>query len=108
MRKKSGIFLLITVYFLIVYAVFKYFNIGCVSRDVFGILCPGCGMTRALISLLHLDVIAAVKYNVVVFFMPYVLAYLLFEFKSKVHNFILLLIAVIAIINWVIKLIIFI
>ena len=62
-------------------------------------------MTRALISVLNLDFIQAVKYNVVIFFMPYVFAYVFLDLKHKVHNYLLGMIALVAIINWIIKII---
>ena len=36
---------------------------SCFWRDNFGFLCPGCGGTRALVSLLHLDFSRAFHYN---------------------------------------------
>lgn len=36
---------------------------SCFWRDHFGFLCPGCGGTRALVSLLHLDFSRAFHYN---------------------------------------------
>ena len=41
----------------------------CPFKLIFGIDCPGCGMTRALISVLHLDFIAAFSYHQL-FFIP--------------------------------------
>lgn len=35
----------------------------CLIHNLFGRACPGCGMTRALFSLLHLDFAAAWSYN---------------------------------------------
>ena len=36
----------------------------CPTKALFGIDCPGCGTARALYSLTHLDVSAAVRYNI--------------------------------------------
>ncbi|MGJ5671508.1 DUF2752 domain-containing protein [Rhodococcus aetherivorans] len=36
---------------------------ACPTRVLFGVWCPGCGSSRMLYSLLHLDVPAALRYN---------------------------------------------
>jgi len=100
--------LLLIVYFVIAYTVMNYYNITCVFLKIFGVPCPGCGMTRAFLSLLKLDLYSAVKYNAVILFMPYVFMYLLFDFKHKMHNVLLSIIAIVAIINWVVKIFLFI
>lgn len=38
-------------------------GIPCVFRCVTGLLCPGCGNSRAALALLQLDLAAALKYN---------------------------------------------
>ena len=38
-------------------------DVGCVFRLVTGVPCPGCGMTRAWLSVLRLDLAAAVAYH---------------------------------------------
>lgn len=35
----------------------------CPTFTLFGVLCPGCGLSRMLYSLVHLDVAAALHYN---------------------------------------------
>ena len=36
----------------------------CLSQNIFGISCPGCGMTRAFKAILQMDFANAYKYNV--------------------------------------------
>lgn len=50
--------------FLIVYSKMIY-DIGvlCPIKETFGVECPLCGGTRMAVSLLHLDIIEAFKYN---------------------------------------------
>jgi len=60
------------------------------------------------LSLFKLDFYSAVRYNVMVFFMPYVFAYIFFGFRHKIHKILLSLIALVAIVNWIIKIILFI
>lgn len=86
---------------------FEYYDITCVFLEFCGFPCPGCGMTRALLSLMKFDVFGAIKCNVVIFFMPYIFLYLIFNFRGKVHNVLLIIIAIIAFINWMIKIILF-
>jgi hypothetical protein len=42
-------------------------GIPCVFHELTGLYCPGCGITRAALSLLRLDVAQAFKYNPLVF-----------------------------------------
>ena len=46
------------------------FGIHCPIRYLTGISCPGCGMTRACLSLVRLDVTAALVYHPLVFLVP--------------------------------------
>lgn len=50
---------------LLVIAIFLLylFVIGCPIRFIFGITCPGCGLTRAMLSVLHLDFEKALYYH---------------------------------------------
>ena len=62
------------------YSVFFYktgIGIPCLFHLITGFKCPGCGITRMLISMMHLDFAAAFHYNAVVFCMLPVLLLLL-------------------------------
>ena len=54
--------------------VFAYYLLtrftGCPFRFFFGISCPGCGMTRALLAALHLDFAAALSFHPLFFLLP--------------------------------------
>ena len=39
------------------------FGIPCVIKKVTGLQCPGCGMTRAMVALIHGDLPGAYEYN---------------------------------------------
>ena len=53
------------VFFAILYFLTKIFSISlCPIKNIFGISCFGCGMTRGFISILNLDFITAFEYNV--------------------------------------------
>ncbi len=87
-------------YYAVMFFIMDRLDIGCFYKYFFGIPCPGCGMTRALRCILEFDFIGAFKYNPVIFFMPYIFAYIFFDFKGRIHNYILIFIAVIAVVNW--------
>ncbi len=90
--------------FSIAIPVMKYFGITYAFKHFSGIIFSGCGMTRALLSILMLDFGAAFRYNPLVFALPYIFAYILFDFKGKTHKYILVIIGFLFILNWVIRL----
>ena len=51
----------------------------CLFRMLLRAPCPGCGMTRALVSLLRGDLGAAFSYHPMVFFLPLMYAYFLWD-----------------------------
>ena len=56
-----------------------YFDSGetvCVSQSIFGLECPGCGITRSIMHLIHGDLEGAIDYNVFVLLIFPVLALL--------------------------------
>ena len=60
--KRGGIFLLIgTVYLL--WCCFSPIRIPCVFNLITGWDCPGCGMTRAMVEIAHLNFGRAMEYN---------------------------------------------
>ncbi len=51
--------------FVVLYILTKIFNCSlCPIKNLFGISCPGCGLTRAFICILKLDVVSAINYNI--------------------------------------------
>ena len=67
-------------YLLFVYIMYKC-GMRCLFRTVLGVACPGCGMTRALVSLLRLDLAGAFSYHPMVFFLPLMYIYFLCDGK---------------------------
>lgn len=53
------------IYYLLI--LFTPIRIPCVFRELTGLACPGCGISRGMVALLHLDFSAAFRQNVVVF-----------------------------------------
>ncbi len=83
-HKAVKIFVLAAVIILI--CMWYKYDIGCVWQRIFGIPCPGCGMTRAYVSLLHGDIKKAFEYNFMFPFVPVLCIYVFFDgriFRSK-------------------------
>jgi hypothetical protein len=54
---------------------------ACLFKNVFGVPCPGCGMTRAFLSLMKLDIATGFYYHPL-FILPVLIA-AVFVFKKK-------------------------
>lgn len=65
---RKYLLLLLLLYFTLVYILFNMIGITCVFLEILGLPCPGCGMTRAALSLVKFDIVSAAKYNITVFF----------------------------------------
>lgn len=63
------------------YALLFALGITCPIKFATGISCPGCGMTRACLALLRLDLHAALHYHPLVWLLPVALAVYLFRAK---------------------------
>lgn len=64
-------------------------KIPCPLNRITGIPCPGCGMTRAYLSLLRLDFAAAFRFNPMFWSVPILLLLYLFDgrlFRQKWIN----------------------
>lgn len=98
---KGGIILLATCVFLYV------FRIGCPIKFVTGIACPGCGMTRAVISLIRFDFKDAIMYHPMVFTLPLIIILYLFRNNVNKRLFNSLLIVIIAafIITYIVRMV---
>lgn len=65
MLRKIKILVIIILLFALGLLAMQYLGIGipCMYYELTGLYCPGCGMTRATMSLLKLDFYQAVRYN---------------------------------------------
>lgn len=59
------------------YSLLTFFNVGipCLFHKITGLLCPGCGITRMILAILHLDFKSAFQYNTVIFVFSPVIIY---------------------------------
>lgn len=67
----SAVLFLATIYLILAK---NGYGIPCPIRKLTGFLCAGCGNTRATLSLLKLDIVGMLKYNL---FFPLEMAYIL-------------------------------
>ena len=84
----SSVFLITGIVFACKY-LYEVYNIGfdCVVNKFTGLYCAGCGMTRALYSLIQLDFYQAFRYNVLsIVLLPIIVLYVLFEIYAKIFD----------------------
>ena len=84
MKKSKNIYkILLTFLVCIIYLFFmmkKHFLIPCIFHEITGLHCPGCGITRMIISILQLNLYQAFRYNMLIFVLfPFFLV-LLFDY----------------------------
>ena len=66
------------------YIVLSILGIGCPIKWVTGISCAGCGMTRAYLSLLHLDIKHAFIYHPLFWSVPLILLIIVLRMAGRV------------------------
>ena len=85
-----------------------HFHLPCVYRFLFGLPCPGCGMTRAVMAALRLDFAAAFGYHWMFWSVPVGYLYFLFDGRMLgikwLDRALLCLIAGGFLINWLVRL----
>lgn len=90
------------------YTVFSILGIGCPIKWATGISCAGCGMTRAYLSLLHLDIRHAFIYHPLFWSVPLVLLifvlYMAGKIPARIANCIKYLTACLFIVVYVVRL----
>ncbi len=103
MKFKDYVYL--SIFFIILYGAFHILEIGCPIRFLTGISCAGCGMTRAWLSIIKLDVRNAFYYHPLFWIPPLVVGIVLFKNKisKKSYSFLIIFISVIFITVYVIR-----
>lgn len=81
MKKNLIILFLLIIYLLISSSI--HFYIPCPIKTITGFYCPGCGLTRMLLSLLKLDFYKAFRYNPLLFISLPIGIYLYIDFLIK-------------------------
>ncbi len=76
---------LLLIGFAAVFLLSQWLGFGCPIQTLTGIPCPGCGMTRAYLALLHLDIPAAFHYHPLFWMLPLGLAVFLIR-KGPLAN----------------------
>ena len=61
-------------------------KVGCLAKAIFTIPCPVCGMTRAFLSLLRLDLSAAMRYNPAFWTVPLICIFGILAASDKKHS----------------------
>ena len=104
---KKIILLLTGILFIIVF--YKYdIGIPCIFHLITGFYCPGCGGTRAIKSILHLDFYQAFRYNALVtVLIPFTIIFLIYKYifngKRKIPNSIWIFLLIIVILFGIIR-----
>lgn len=92
------------------YFLLTFFNVGipCLFHKFTGLLCPGCGITRMILAILHLDFKSAFRYNQVVFIFSPIILYVSWlkseNYKlSLIENIVVYIILIILLIFGIIR-----
>ena len=111
---KNKIIILIILVLIALISIFVHPFIPCLFHEITGLYCPGCGVTRMIISILKLDLYQAFRYNPLLFilfpvfiilFINYI--YCLIKIKTplykKVNNSVWILLIIILILYGIIR-----
>ncbi|WP_373261951.1 DUF2752 domain-containing protein [Hungatella hathewayi] len=63
-----------------------WFGMSCPFRILFGISCPGCGMSRAINALIHLHFMEAFHYHPLVIIFPLIIVLLIRLIIGEITN----------------------
>lgn len=88
--------------------IMHHFGITCIYKHFLGFECPGCGITRASISLLRGHLSDAISYNPMVFSVPFFIIYYITDgklFGKTIDLWVITLILLGFFVNWIFKLV---
>ena len=99
--------LYLTAFYIAIIILFWCLNIPCIFKHLFNCECPGCGMTRAILSAFEFDFKDAFTFHPMFWSMPILYVYFLLDGKvigKKFFDvFILSAIFLGFLLNWIIK-----
>lgn len=78
LRKYSAVFVIL------IFLILTRFT--CIIKLITGLPCPSCGMTRAYLSLLHLNIKDAWNYHPLFWFIPPVILFIIISEKPLFHD----------------------
>lgn len=119
MKKQNLLLLILIIITILIFSILKYRI--CIFYHIFGIPCPGCGLTRSFGLISKLEFRESLKYNLLgipIFsgILMYIILYIYLEFneekKKKLNDFIknisfnkkiivLLILIIIVLLNWI-------
>lgn len=85
--KQFNIYVILS--FIVLILILYVTGIGCPISFLFGVCCPGCGLTRAYVSLLHMDLYSAFIYHPLFILPPIIFAIYISNVNSKIKNFVM-------------------
>lgn len=93
LKKYPRIFLTLLLFLMFTGIIFLYFNVPgrsrllprCFFHSLTHLYCPGCGNTRAVYSLIHGDIVTALRCNILVFVFSPILAYSFISFVVNTY-----------------------
>ena len=84
MKKLYKVFILLFIFiFYFVFGHFTHIYIPCVFHMITGLLCPGCGVSRMIISIFHGDFVSAYYYNRLIFISSPIFIILFIDYVIK-------------------------
>ena len=86
-EKRKYIYILLLLIICIFIFLINNIKIPCMVNSIFGIYCPGCGITRMFISIVKLDFYQAFRYNPMVFLLlPFFIFYGILEVTPIIYK----------------------
>lgn len=86
-KNRTILIILILLSFYLIQSHFTHKFIPCIFHEVTGLYCPGCGVTRMILSLLKGDIIQAFYYNQLLFIsLPFFLILIINNFIAQIKN----------------------